>query len=108
MCGAKPAAFALSRKIHLQRMTHRYTARGSEIRTLGPASDKQRVRDSPFRLSGTLLSPGKTGLFWERGGRFESRSLQERVTCDPGDQDRRREGGDSSAASRALRSISDR
>jgi hypothetical protein len=34
--------------------------------------------------------------------------LQERVTCEPGDQDRRREGGDSSAASRALRSISDR
>jgi len=40
-----------------------------------------------------------------RNRKFESISLQERVTCELGDQDRRREGGDSSAASRALRSI---
>src|SRR5260221_2812977 len=59
--------------------------------------DEERLSRSEQR---TLSKTQNNHLTGKAPYKFESGFLQERVTCEPGDQDRRREGGDSSAASR--------
>ena len=54
-------------------MTRRWRERFEP--SVPPPSGRRRFRVSPIGLCGTSRSAGKTGPFWDRDRRFESRSL---------------------------------